>query len=114
MAITFSENSATISTTEYSLPNNSTTLTPQADKVYLQVFLDLNALTATEEYLLKVYEKVQSGGTQRIVYTATFIGVQSPPIWTSPTLALGNGWDVTLDKIAGTDRTIVWSLRKTS
>ena len=106
------ENSATISTTEYSLPNNSTSLTPiTADGVY-QLFLDLSALTATEEYLLKIYEKVQSAGTQRVVDQVTFIGTQYPAHYVYPVaLVLLHGWDMTMDKIAGTDRAIAWSIR---
>jgi len=104
--------SATISTTEYSLPNNSTTLAAiTTDGVY-QVFLDLAALTTTEEYLIQVKEKVTSGGTQRVVYSATVVGLQSAPAWVSPSLILMNGWDVTVKKVAGTDRSIGWSIRQ--
>lgn len=108
------ENSASISTAEYSLPNNSTVLTPiTVDGVY-QLFLDLNALTVTEEYRLRVYEKVQSGGTQRVIFEQTFVGAQSPPNMVVPSLLLGHGWDMTLLKVAGTDRTIGWSIRSVS
>jgi len=112
VAITFAENSASISTTEYSLPNNSTTLTPQTDDCILQIWLDVNAMAAGDEYQIRLYEKVQGGGTQRIAWQSNLVGAQSPPLWVSPSFILGNGWDVTMDKIAGTDRTIVWSLRK--
>jgi hypothetical protein len=106
------ENSASISTTEYSLPNNSTSLTPiTVDGVY-QVFIDFSALTAAEEYYLRVYEKVQSGGTQRVVYSAIFQGVQGEPHIVLPSMILLHGWDVTLLKTAGTARTIGWSIRQ--
>lgn len=113
MAITaLYENSASISTTEYSLTNNSTSIAAKTDDGVFQVFLDLNALAAGDEYELKVYEKVQSGGTQRGVYRAYFVGVQSEPHTVLPSLVLMHGWDVTLDKISGTDRTIGWSIRQ--
>ena len=106
------ENSATISTTEYSLPNNGTTLTPiTVDGVY-QAFIDLSALTITEEYELKIYEKVQSAGTQRLVDKRSFSGVQVLPHIAIPSLILLHGWDITLKKISGTDRTIAWSIRQ--
>jgi hypothetical protein len=64
-----------------------------------------------DELQIRVYEKVQSGDTQRIVWQSNLIGPQSPPIWVSPTLVLLHGWDVTLDAIAGTI-TVNWSIRK--
>lgn len=113
MAITAAyENTATISTIEYSLPNNSTTLTPiTTDGVY-QVFIDFSAITVTEVYDLKVYEKVTAAGTQKLVMTATIAGVQGQPAYVTPSLILMHGWDVTLKKISGTDRSISWSIRQ--
>jgi hypothetical protein len=106
------ENSATISTTEYSLPNNSTTLTPiTADGIY-QTFLDLSALTITETYELKIYEKVESAGTQRLVDKRSFVGALGVPHVVLPSMIFLHGWDVTLKKIAGTDRAIGWSIRQ--
>jgi hypothetical protein len=32
-------------------------------------------------------------------------------LWISPALMLGNGWDVTVQKLTGTDRVIEWSIR---
>ena len=34
------------------------------------------------------------------------------PIYVSPTLVLGVGWDMTLIKVSGTDRAIVWRIAK--
>jgi hypothetical protein len=104
-------NSATISTTPYSLPNNSTTLTPiTVDGVY-QVFLDLANMTVTEAYSIEVLEKVTSGGTQRNIFTAAIYGTAAPT-WVSPSLILLHGWDVVLTKLSGTDRSIGWSIRQ--
>jgi hypothetical protein len=106
------EGSASISTTEYSLPNASTSLTPiTADGVY-QLFLDLNAMVAADQYELKLYEKVQSAGTQRLVETWFFDGAQGKPHWVSPSFLLLHGWDLTMKRIAGSDRTIGWSIRQ--
>lgn len=107
------ENSATISTTEYSITLNSTTGVPasKTEDGWMQVWLDLNALIAGDEYELKIYEKVQSAGTQRICYKCSFAGVQGDPIWISVPFSVMYGWDVTLKKISGTDRTINWSIR---
>lgn len=112
MTIAFSENSATISTTEYSLPNNSTVLTPQTDECTLQGWIDFNALIETEEYEVRIYEKVTSSGSQRLFWESFVIGRQWPRILVLPTLMVKHGWDVTVKKNVGTDRAIGWSLRK--
>lgn len=103
--------SATIGTTQYSLPNNSTTLTPiTVDGVY-QVFLDFAAMTIAEQYELVVTEKVTSGGSEREVYRAVIWGTNAPAFVT-PSLILLHGWDVRVKKLAGTDRSIGWSIRQ--
>lgn len=105
-------NSATISTTEYSLTNNSTTLTAiTTDGVY-QLFLDLNALAAGDSFQIRIYEKVQSSGTQRLVYEAIVTGAQGAPVFVAPSMVLLHGWEMTLKKLAGTDRAIPWSIRQ--
>ena len=80
------------------------------DGVY-QVFLDLADMIAGDQLQVRVYEKVQSAGTQRIVYEAILTGAQAQPVWVSPSLVLLHGWDVTLDALAGTI-TVEWSIRK--
>jgi hypothetical protein len=112
MGISFTNDSATISTTEYSLPNDSTSLTPQTDDALLQAWIDFGAMIAGDEYEWKVYEKVAgSGATQRVIATGRLLGAQASPVVT-PTLVVGEGWDVTVKRIAGADRSIGWSLRK--
>jgi hypothetical protein len=104
-------NSATIGTTEYSLPNNSTTLTPiTTDGVY-QVFIDTGNMAAGDQYKIAVKEKITSGGTQREIYSAVLTGTMTNN-WVSPSLILLHGWDVTVTKIAGTDRSFSWSIRQ--
>ena len=101
----------TVSTTEWSLTTD--TAGPDVDTTdgVFQIFLDLNALAAGDEFEFKVYEKVLSSSTQRLVYMATFKGAQAQPVWVSPSLILLHGWDATLKKLAGTDRAIDWSIR---
>lgn len=107
----YKDDSATISTTEYSLVNDSTSLaTDTTDGIY-QVFLDLSAMTVTEQYQIKVYEKCYSAGSKLVIYESIVTGT-SAPTWVSPSLVLLYGWDVTVKKLAGTDRTIGWSIRQ--
>lgn len=108
------ENSATIGSTEYSLPANSTTLATitHTTPVTYQAWLDLNALAAGDTFRFKVYEAVASGGTKRLVSKIDFVGAKAAgPVRVDVPLLLGRGWDMTLQKIAGTDRSIVWSIR---
>lgn len=102
----------TVSVTEWSMTTD--TAGPDADTtdgVY-QVFVDLNALAAGDLFEFKLYEKVLSSSTQRLVYSATFSGAQAAPVWVSPSFILLHGWDATLKKLSGTDRAIDWSIRK--
>jgi len=113
MAITEAfSGSATIGTTQYDLPSNSTTVSAQTTDGIYQLFLDLNALTATESYQLKIYEKVQSSGTQRLIDNMTISGVQTEPVYVTSALLLMHGWTYTLTKLQGTDRAISWSIRQ--
>lgn len=105
------EGSATIGATAFSIPNNSTTLTPiTVDGVY-QVFLDLSALTVTEEYEIEILERTRAGDPQVVIYTSVVRGTTQPS-WVSPSLILLHGWDVQVRKLAGTDRAIGWSIRQ--
>jgi len=115
MAITEAfTNSASISTTEYSLPRNTTydSGQPQTDDGVYQIFIDLGAMAAGDQYEIKVYEKVTSGGTQRLIDTWITTGAQASPAFLISSMILMNGWDVTMKRLAGTDRTIGWSIRK--
>ncbi len=111
MAITiaFAENSQTVSTTELSIPGNAaySSASPQTADGVFEAWIDLAALVAGDTFRFRVYEMVRTtGGTQRKVYEAEFTGVQAQPGWTAPSLMLGVAWDMTLVKIAGTDRVI--------
>ena len=107
--------SPTISTSEYSLPNGSTSLTAQTTAGVYQVWLDLSALTATEWYVLQIYETVTAGGNKRGTQSVDLIGVngggRSPNYVTVP-LGLLTGWDFTLTLLKGTARVIPYSVRQ--
>jgi len=105
------ENSASISTTEYSLPNVSTGLTPiTVDGIY-QAFIDLGAMVAGDQYVIQLKEKVTSAGTQRLVEEWIVTGAQSKPCFVIPSMILLHGWDITMKRLLGADRTIGWSIR---
>ena len=104
----------TVSATQWSLTTDTSYDTADAqtaDGVY-QVFIDFSALLVGDQYEIRLYEKVLSSSTQRVVDEWTIVGPPSSPVWVSPSFILLHGWDITLDKIAGTDRAIDWSIRK--
>jgi hypothetical protein len=103
-----------VSTTEWSLTTD--TAGPDVDTTdgIFQCFVDVNALAAGDQFQFRVYEKARGADTQRVVYEAILTGAQAPPIVVTPSLILMNGWDFTLKKLAGTDRTITWSIRQVS
>lgn len=108
----FYANTITVSTTELSmLTGNSTLQANTTDGIY-QAFMDLNALTVSETFTLKVYETTIAAGTKRVVYESAFTGVQGTPIHATPALVFLHGWDMTIIKNAGTDRSILWSIRQ--
>lgn len=111
MALAKTDDSATIGATEYSLPNdaNYSSGSPMTTDVALQGWIDFGAMTATEEYRVRIYEKVNAG-TQRVVWETYLANVQAGPL-VLPTILLMEGWDISVKKIAGTDRSIAWSLR---
>lgn len=118
MAITEAfSGSATIGTTQYDLPNNSTTVSAQTTDGIYQAFIDFSNLTATESYQLRIYEKVVASGspgsTQRVIDDTTISGAQTAePIYVTAALLLMHGWTFTLTKLQGTDRAISWSIRQ--
>lgn len=113
MAITEAfSGSETVGTTEHSLTTDTAGPDAETSDGVFQCFLDLNALLKADVFEFKVYEKVLSSSTQRVVFSVRFANAQSEPVWVSPSLILLHGWDMTLDKISGTDRAIDWSIRK--
>lgn len=101
----------TVTSDEWSLTGDDTSLdTITTDGIY-QVFLELHNLAAGDVFEFRIYEKVLSSSTQRLVYAATFAGAQGEPVFVTPSLILLHGWDMSLNKISGTDRSINWSIR---
>lgn len=100
-----------VSTTEHSMTTDSAGPDVDTTDGIFQIWLDVSDMVAGDELQIRVYEKVRSGDTQRIVYQSSLFGAQSDPIWVSPSLILLHGWDATLDAIAGTI-TVLWSIRQ--
>jgi hypothetical protein len=112
MAITESHSGTeAVTTTEWSMTSDSSTLGAITDDGIYQLWLDLNDMVLADELEVRIYEKVRSGDTQRQVHMWKFKHVQTDKNWASPTLILLHGWEMTLKATVGTI-TVLWSIRK--
>jgi hypothetical protein len=102
----------TVSTTEWSFTTDSSGPDSDTTDGVFQGFFDVNALAAGDTYRFRVYEKANSGSTQRVVYESILVGAQTEPLFVTPSLILMHGWDMTWLKVAGTDRSIIGSIRQ--
>lgn len=103
---------ASVGTTEISVPTATTysSGSPQTTDYTIQAWFSLQNMAAGDQYQIHVYEKVVSGGTQGVIYEAILTGAQAR-YFVLPALMVMHGWDVTVKKLAGTDRTIIASVR---
>jgi hypothetical protein len=114
MAITeaYELDGVTVGASELSIVSGTTALQTITDDGVYQLWIDAGAMAKADEYRVRIYEKVEAtGGTKKVVFTATLSDVQSE-IFVTPTLILMHGWDMTIQKIAGTDRAFDASIRR--
>lgn len=104
--------SETVGTTEWDLVSDSSTLNAETADAVVQLVLDLSALAAGDVFEIKGYEKVVSAGTRRSFFSAQVANAQANPHWFSPSFILLHGYTFSLKKLAGTDRSITWSIRQ--
>jgi hypothetical protein len=103
----------TVTTTEHSLTTDTAGPDAQTDDGVYQVFLDLSALGDGDTFRFAAYEKVLAASTQRRFFSQEISNAQGlEDNWVSPSFLLLHGWDFTLVKVTGTDRSIDWSIRK--
>lgn len=103
----------TIGTTEWSLTTDTAGPDTETTAGTYQAQIDLSAMADGDVFQFRVYSKVLSGSTLRCCFVQTFANAQGADdaIWPSPPLMLMHGWDMTLVKVSGTDRSIDWSIR---
>ncbi len=108
----------TVTNTETSLATTGGTTTgvPQSitdDGEYVLMLDGVGALAKGDEYTLRIYEKTETGGTQRVIATIPIVGAQSNPIYIM-SLRLGVAWDITLQRISANSRAFYWTIRRVS
>ncbi len=102
-----------VDTTEWSLSADAAfAATASTNAGIYQLFLDVNDMVAGDTLQIRLYEKCRSGDTQRLINEWILTGAQSSPGWVSDAFQLMHGWDFTLDCLAGTSITVLWSVRR--
>lgn len=110
----FELDGVTIGTTEWSIPRNASydIAQSQTDDGVYQLWIDAGTMAKGDEFRVRCYEIVEAtGGTKKVFAQWSLLGVQSE-VFVTPTFILINGWDMTITKIAGTDRAFDASIRK--
>ena len=87
---------------------------PDTTDGVFQLFVDVNDMARADRTVLRVYEKVLSAGTQRLVATWVLTNEQIDKIFASPSLILGNGFKFTLEQTDGTGRSYPWRISQVS
>lgn len=104
--------SATVSTLEYSMVSGSTVLSSSTALGIYQAFVDIAAMTSGDTYEFRVYDKARTGDTQRLAWYARFANAPGTPMYISPSMIMGPGWDMTLKQIStSTAKTFNYSIR---
>ena len=102
----------TVGATELSIVSGTTSLQTITDDGVYQLWVDAGNMAKADEYRIRGYEKVEgTGGAKKVFFEASLLGVQAQNFVT-PSFILINGWDFTIQKIAGTDRAFDASIRK--
>lgn len=100
-----------VSTTEWSLTTDSAGPDAETSDGVFQCFLDVSDMVAGDILQIRLYETCRVGDTQRCAQEWILTGAQACPLWVSDAFILLNGWDFTLDALAGTI-TVLWSIRR--
>lgn len=114
MAITeaYELDGVTVGTSELSIVSGTTSLQTVTDDGVYQLWIDAGNMAKGDEFRVKLYEKVEAtGGTKKVFAQWTLLGVQTE-VFVTPSFVLMHGWDMTITKIAGTDRAFDASIRK--
>lgn len=114
MAITFpyEQTALSVTGTEVSLINGSTTLTANTTAGVYQLLVDGVAnMVKGDEFVVRIYETVRASGTMRLVLSTTMSDVQTEAL-VMPNLVLGNGWQMTMQRVSASSRSFDSSIRK--
>lgn len=89
--------------------SEQTLSSPILNRSYV-LWLDFNALTGADSMRIRAKRKVLSSGTVRKFAEQVYTSTQDPPVQCLVPVALFYGGEFTIQRIAGSDRAIPWSL----
>jgi hypothetical protein len=72
--------------------------------------IDTNLMVNGDVIELRIYTKILSGSTKRVVYVATYTNIQGEPNKYSPPVLIDNYVEVTLKRASGSDHAYDWEL----
>lgn len=101
----------TVGASELSILSGTTSLQENTTDGVYQLVVDAANMAKADEYRIRIYDSALSGGTKRVICQWTLLGVQSE-LFVSPSLILLHKWDMTIQKIAGSDRAFSASIRQ--
>jgi hypothetical protein len=102
----------TVSTTELSIISGTSTLQASTTPgMYVLMIDGVANMAKGDDFEARIYETVRASGTKRRITKIPISGVQSEIIETTPFL-LGIGWDMTMIRLAGSDRAFDVSIRQ--
>jgi len=109
--------SGLIANVEWSLTTNTAgpDFANNGSGVY-QIFVNASGMLLGDLYTIKVYERTTNiaGDLALPVFDQSLSGPVVPPVWVTPSLILGNLWDVTMVNSGVPGRNIFWSIRRAS
>jgi hypothetical protein len=107
--------SATVSTTEFSLINGSTTSADLTSTGIYQLGIDWTNLDDGSVYQVKFKDRFTTGGSQITFWAPTIANAQGTDDGQMfPAFTMGNGMDITLTLITGSATVVPWQIWKTS
>lgn len=101
----------TVGTSELSVVSGTTSLQTVTDDGFYQLWVDANQMIKGDQFTVRIYEKVRTGATKRQIWEVVLDDVQATLLY-SPVLLLKDGWDMTIQRNAGADRTFDAAIRK--
>lgn len=110
-----SGNNVSMTTVERSLAVNggSTTLQTSTAAGFYTLVAWSSAVAKGDEFKFRIYEKASTGATKKVLFDGTISDAQAQP-YVTPSIPLGIGWDITLQRTGGSNRAFWWSIRRVS
>jgi hypothetical protein len=112
ISVAYELDGVTVGATELSVVSGTTSLATDTSDGVFQLWIDAGNMAKGDEYRVRLYEKVEeTGGVKKKFAEWSLLGAQTE-IFVTPTFILMHGWDMTIQKIAGTDRAFDANIRK--